>query len=150
MRSERVARANEWVVEVVGRITVHAEPLHHRDRRDVEDRRPGEDRLEVADLEPEAQRGPSRFGRVAVAPSRSSEPPTDLDGRGERCLEGRRRQTCEAQERAVLAALDRPLADAGRLEPRLDALDESIALLTRERTWEVAHDGRVRIQRREG
>ena len=131
--AERAIGRQVRVVEVVGRVARHPDPLHHGPRADV--RRDGErhDLLEPSLLEPEREGGPRGLGRVAVAPGLGRQAPADLDRGRERRLEVRRGQPGEADERPVRAPLQRPQPEAVVGPPPHDPVDERVALLARQR-----------------
>ncbi len=75
------------MLEVVGRIAGHPEPLHHRPGSRVGRRRERDDLVQCEAIEPEPEGRPRRLGRVAVAPGVGRQAPADLDARRERRLE---------------------------------------------------------------
>src|SRR5438132_7636076 len=96
------------MLEVVGRIVAHAEPLHHSPGRRVEVRRERHDLLQAELIEAVAERRPARLGRIAVAPMLAPQPPADLDGGSEVLLEARPCEPHEADEARAPHNLDRP------------------------------------------
>ena len=70
--------------------------------------------------EPAGQGAPRRFGRVTVPPARPGQPPADLDGRGERCVETRDRQSGETDELSGRDHFHGPQAESAVGEARLD------------------------------
>src|SRR4051794_4491211 len=75
-------------VEVVGGVSGHAEALHDGLGAEGRGARQGADLLGADAPEPIAEGGAGCLGGVAVAPGRADEPPADLDGGGERGVEG--------------------------------------------------------------
>ena len=69
------------VIEVVGRVAAHPDPLHHRPRPHVADRGERHDLVQPDVPEADGERAPRRLGRVPVAPRLAHEP---RDARGPR------------------------------------------------------------------
>ena len=116
------------MVEVVVGVVAHPDPLHHRARAQVAGAGERDDLLEAGPVEAELERRATRLGRVAAAPGRPGQPPTDLDRRHEGGLEPGHREAREADELAARANLERPEAEAVPLEARLDRVDQLVAL----------------------
>src|SRR5512138_331040 len=122
---ERMPLRQERMVEVVLGIVRHAQLLHDAPRADIGGYGPGEDLIQPDRLEPVAQRLARPFRRVAFPPRVGSQPPSDLDARRERGVEGRPLKAHVACDRATVPELDGPEAEAVLLEVRLDAGESS-------------------------
>lgn len=145
-----MADGDAWVLEVVGRVVAHPEPLHDPPRRFVAGRGEGDDLVQTELLEAVRNRGPARLGRVAAAPVLAGEPPPDLHGGREVFLEARPGEPDEADEARPVRDLDRPQPPALLLELPADVLRERVALGARQGRHEMAHRLVVGVQGREG
>ena len=105
--------------------------------------------VEPDHLEPEPKCGAGGLRRVALPPAVSGETPADLDAGRERRLERLDREPGEPEEHAIVGPLEHPEPEAVRLEPRLDPIDQRVALRRGQGTLEEAHDLGVRVEFRE-
>ena len=134
-----------WVEEVVGRITAHPEPFHHRHGAPVGHGGDRHDLGQAERLERELECRLGRLGREALAPGKPREPPSDL--RDRQVLEPG--DPGESQERAVVPSLDGPQTVAVRPPSVDDPVDERVARGSIERGREVLHDRRIGVHRGE-
>src|SRR5579859_1564343 len=84
MAAEPVARREPGMVEVAGRVMGHAKALHHAYGADVGRHGERDDLIAAQTTEHVRQHGAGRLARVASAPERSRQPPSDLVLRHER------------------------------------------------------------------
>ena len=130
------------MVEIVGRIVLHADALHDADRAAVGGHREGDDLLQTQSGEAGIERSLGAFGGVTLAPMRAGEAPADLHRRREVRIEPRDREADKADERRDARHLDRPPAEPVLREMSLDARDESIDVRAG-RGGQELHDARV-------
>src|SRR5712691_3166427 len=94
------------------------------------------------------ERYPAALRRIALAPVRRDESPTDLQHRTPQ-HRVRRVQSDEADEWRDAGHFDGPEAEALLLHPRHDPVEAGIGFLTRADSREVLHDSGVRVHRGE-
>jgi len=135
------------VLEVLGRVVGHRQPLHHGTAAEVPLEGEGHDLVQPQTPERQVERRPRRLGRVTVAPGGVREPPADLGAGRERCLERRSREPREADELPCVAHLERPEPVAVGREPLRTAVELGVGLRPGQRCREVLHDDRVRVER---
>jgi hypothetical protein len=145
-----VAGRDPGMIEVLGRVAVHPDPLHDPDGSLVEHRGPREDLGQSGDLETVPKRLPGSFRCVTLAPRLRSEPPADLGGRRERGFECVNQEAREAKKARRVPALHHPQTVPMLREPSLDSPHEVLGLVATQRTGEIVHYLGVRVHRGEG
>ena len=116
------------MVEIVGRVVRHAQPLHHSARADVFRHRKRHDFIQPKLLESETDRSLRRFGGKAVAPMLECQPPTDFDAGSEMCLESWHVQAHVSDEIGAARDFDGPQAETTRFAIRANAAGQFVAL----------------------
>jgi len=135
-----------WMLEVVCWIMGHAEAFHYTARAHVLWHRERDNFLQRERAKSERNRGARCFCRIAASPEVHSNTPAHLNARREMGLERRNCKTHKSDEWASLAHLHGPQPEAMAIEMRSDALDQSIALGTRQSTREVLHHSSISVE----
>src|SRR5438045_1586955 len=146
MPAERVTVGQTRMIEILGWVAPHAEPLHDRLRAPVRHRREGDDGGKAERPEPVGDDQPRRLGRIAVTPVIERKPPTDLDAGREMRREARDREPDEADERGNARHLDGPETEAMLRKMRLETVDQRIALTAVGVSGEELHDAGIGIE----
>src|SRR5215472_2328445 len=150
MRPQRVTCGQRGIIEVIGRITVHAEPFHDASRAVVHRRRKGHDFGQCERAEPVGKRQLRGFRCIAPPPMLDGQTPTDFDTRSEMGAEAWDRQSGKTHKGSHARDLDRPQTKAAFAKMPLNPINHSVALGTTETTSEEFHDARIAIHCRKG
>src|SRR6516225_3183443 len=108
MRSEWVTVGQPGIVEIVCGIAAHPKPFHNGSRTAVRRRRIRYDFLKRDSAKPVAKCQTRRLGRIAVAPMREGQTPTDLDTGREMGAEARDLQSGKTDKRCHAWDFDGP------------------------------------------
>jgi hypothetical protein len=144
-----IAGRHGCVIEILGRVVAHPEPLHHPPRALMTDGGQGHDLPQADDLKAETQRLTGGFRRVPVGLRLRCQPPADLDARREGGLEVPVGQAGEAQEGPVHLPLDGSQPVPATVELRLDPLGEEVTSGAVEGVRQGPHDVGIRVEARE-
>jgi hypothetical protein len=87
------------MVEIIGRVMVHADLLHYAPRTNIAWHCERDHLRELQCLKPESQSRCGAFSRIPLSPVLSGEPPADLDTWGEMRVKVRDRQANEPGKR---------------------------------------------------
>src|SRR3569832_578183 len=148
-----MADGQQRVIEVLGGIARHAQPLHHAPRTDVVGGGEGHDLEQTQEDEAERQRGTHRHRGITVAPEWMGQPPAELDARigGPK---GRREfwdhQAGGPDERRHAGHFDRPQTETVARHVGSVAGGGRVALVQTERRAIWRHHPRSAVQGREG
>jgi hypothetical protein len=148
--AKRVSGRKARMVEVVGGIVGHAEPLHQALRARVGEGGEGDKGIEVKDFEGVADDFATAFCGEALAPGVRGKAPADFDAGSEVCVEIGDGKTDVADEGIAGAEFGGAEAEAVELEVGLDAVRELIALLAGEYARHKFHDAGIGIEAGEG
>src|SRR4051812_8346919 len=154
MPPQRMTRLEIRVIEIVGRITRHADALHDSPRALVQRNGEGDDLFKCQLLEAKAQAPGGCLTGVTVTPVFLREPPSNFNARvGRRSevrIEAWLRQPNEADKGRATANLDRPETPASLPNGFPGAGERGITFFTSQAAREVFHDDRVRVESRKG
>src|SRR5713226_2360250 len=117
MTAKLMSNRQAWMVEVVGEIVRHAQPLHDRHRSSVDHGRERDDLAQANPLEAIGNRGPCGLRGEPSAPVIARQPPTDFDRRSEMRRKVVQREADKADERGLSRYLDRPEPITALIEP---------------------------------
>lgn len=152
MWTQAVTFRNGWVFETIRGTRMHAQTLHDALRALVFKRGERDNVLEMQHLESHAQGQSRTFRGKTASPIRSRQAPPNFHARRERQLCLRSVQSDKAGELRRFGRtehLQGPKSPAALLDQSAHASSVRVALLALEHRREVAHDFRIRVQRRQ-
>src|SRR5580698_2505035 len=150
MPPQRMPLGNTGMVEVLARVMSHADLLHHPSRAQIGRYGEGYKRRQIQRMECVAGRFARTLGGQPLAPELRCQPPADLDTRRKVRLEHRNRQPYKADEARILAQLNSPRPESMPFEVVLDALDQAVTLVARQRPGKKLHHLWIAVHPREG
>src|SRR5262245_15193517 len=112
------------VVEIVRRITRHADPLHHTSRARIAWHGERDDLLKPEHLKAASEGCPRTLCRISLTPVLRAEAPSDLHTRREVCCETGHREPNESREGGDVDDLHGPQTEPVLVEVRLYPRDE--------------------------
>lgn len=139
-----------WMIEVVGGIPHHADPLHDPSGAVVAGHRERDDLGHIERVEPKPEDRTCAFGRVPMTPMLRRDAPAYLHTRRKVRNEPWDGEADESGEWRDTGNLQRPQSEAVLLEVMLYARHEPIALFTRQQAGEELHHSRIGVHGREG
>jgi hypothetical protein len=134
------------MVEVIGWIVAHPQPLHHSAGLVVDCGRERDDLVAAESIKAEGERRAGRLGCVALTPGATVQPPSNLDGWCEVRFEPRLIEADKTDERSAIDKLDGPQSPTLAGNHRLNMGGELVALRLGQRCWEVPHDLGIRVE----
>ncbi len=134
------------MVEVVGGIVAHTQPLHHSAGLIVDCSRERDDLVAAESIKAEGQRRAGRLGCIAVTPVATVKPPSNLNGWREVRFEPRLIEPDKTDERSDIDELDGPQSPTLAGDHGLNMGGELVALRLGQRRWEVPHDLGIRVE----
>src|SRR5688572_3159401 len=123
------------MIEVIIMVVLHSDLLHHSTRRKIGRHSEGKNFLELQCLKPECERCTGSLSCITPIPVFRSYAPTDFDTRSETSFEARNVKTNESDKWRDIRNLHRPYTKSIPVEAGLDAFDQGVTLLARERKW---------------
>ena len=146
MTAQSVALGQSWMVEIVGRIAGHAEPLHDSNRPYICRRRERNDFGQAYSTESVGECRPCGLCCETSTPISTVEPPADFNSGREMSLEVRHRQTDEAYEWSFVRRFNRPEPITELIELSLNQFHHRIGFVSAHYTWKLLHNDGIGVE----
>ncbi len=147
MPTQRVIDSKLGVIEIIGRVVMHANRLHDFFRRQIALRGEGHDLLQGQPIKACAQCRPGRLTGVTQAPMLAGQAPADFHRRGEGRIEAHHTEAGKTDELAAVLALQRPQAETVFGKMPAHAADHRRAFQATHRRRKIAHHLRIGAHR---